>query len=131
MLKSGKPTSSRCLRRKWRIDVISSVSLGRKAERDCVNELTLEGFKLFRPQKTSFFGTQDIFIFDILALNEIGLRFIQVKKNGTQGFLKKLKLWSEEYTFPNTTWELWVRLYVKKYKKKWNKYIFYMGERIL
>lgn len=110
---------------------MTSVSLGRKAERDCVNDLSVEGFKTFRPQKTSFFGTQDIFIFDILALNEVGLRFIQVKKNQTHGFLKKLKLWSETYTFPNTTWELWVRLDVKKHKKKWNKYIFYMGERIL
>jgi len=81
------------------------------------------GWIVFKPQKTSMFGTQDIFgMFDFGAIKGNELHFVQIKKNSTRGFLKKLEAWREEHPVPGVEWRLWVRLDQRKHPEKWKKY---------
>jgi len=112
---------------------MSSSSIGYRAEKDAREDLEKENYQTFSPPRRSFrYGKQDIFIFDILAINKhLGtVRFIQVKKGRTQGFLKVLAQWSREYQRCECSFELWVRLDVVKHKKRWRKYIFRYGKEI-
>jgi hypothetical protein len=121
------------IRCKGVMDYMSSVSKGRKAEKECREELKKMNYKTFSPQKTSFYGTQDILgKFDVLAVNpNLGsIRFIQVKKSSTHGFLKVLRAWANEYKNCQCTWELWVRLDTRKNPEKWHKYMFRGGKEI-
>ena len=77
------------------------------------------------PQKTSHFGTQDIFgLFDLVAISPDGskLHFVQVKTRSTRGFLKKLKEWREKHKVKKVEWLLIVRLDARKHKRKWKVY---------
>lgn len=106
---------------------MSAVAKGSRSERDAKSDLEEEGFIVFKPQKTSRFGTQDIFnMFDIVAIKDSQLRFVQVKTNSTAGFLKKLKKWGPEHIITNVSWELWVRIDQRKnpIKGKWKKYLY-------
>ncbi|MCC7570478.1 hypothetical protein KO465_03980 [Candidatus Micrarchaeota archaeon] len=106
---------------------MSSRSKGSKHEREAKQELEEQGWIAFKPQKTSRFGTQDIFnMFDLVAVKENQLKFIQIKTGSTAGFLKKLKKWSAEHSILGVSWELWVRkdARLSKTTDKWNKYIY-------
>jgi len=103
---------------------MNSRTKGAKSERECREELKYGGYKVFSPQKTSRFGSQDIFgKWDVIAIKGNKLRFIQVKTGDTKGFLKVLKSWAESHPVPNVTWELWVRKDMIKDKRKWVKYL--------
>ena len=80
---------------------------------------------MFKPQKTSKYGTQDIFnMFDFVAISPDGseIDFVQVKTKSTRGFLKKLKEWREKHKVKRVNWILMVRLDARKYKTKWRRY---------
>ncbi len=86
-------------------------------------ELETDEWKVFKPQKTSMFGTQDIFnMFDIVAVKGARLRFVQVKTNSTAGFLKRLTKWRSEHEMYGVSWELWVRYDARIKDYKWKKY---------
>jgi len=94
-------------------------------EREAVEEYKKRGWKVFKPQKTSKYGTQDIFnMFDFVAISPDGseIDFVQVKTNSTRGFLKKLKEWREKHKVKKVNWVLMVRLDARKYKTKWRRY---------
>ena len=94
-------------------------------EREAVEEYKKRGWKVFKPQKTSKYGTQDIFnMFDFVAISPDGseIDFVQVKTKSTRGFLKKLKEWGEKHKVKKVNWVLMVRLDARKYKTKWRKY---------
>ena len=94
-------------------------------EREAVQEYEKRGWKVFRPQKVSKYGTQDIFnMFDFVAISPDGseIHFVQVKTGSTRGFLKKLKEWREKHKVKKVNWVLMVRLDARKYKTKWRKY---------
>ena len=94
-------------------------------EREAVEEYKKRGWKVFKPQKTSKYGTQDIFnMFDFVAISPDGseIDFVQVKTKSTRGFLKKLKEWREKHKVKKVNWVLMVRLDARKYKTKWRKY---------
>ena len=98
-------------------------SKGSKHEREAKKELEKNGWTVFKPQKTSKFGTQDIFnMFDIVAIKDNKITFVQVKTGSTAGFLKKLKLWKKKHDIENVSWELWVRKDARTGKDKWTKY---------
>jgi len=94
-------------------------------EREAVEEYRKRGWKVFKPQKTSKYGTQDIFnMFDFVAISPDGseIDFVQVKTKSTRGFLKKLKEWREKHKVKKVNWVLMVRLDARKYKTKWRRY---------
>ena len=94
-------------------------------EREAVEEYRKRGWKVFKPQKTSKYGTQDIFnMFDFVAISPDGseIDFVQVKTKSTRGFLKKLKEWREKHKVKKVNWILMVRLDARKYKTKWKRY---------
>ena len=94
-------------------------------EREAVEEYKKRGWKVFKPQKTSKYGTQDIFnMFDFVAISPDGseIDFVQVKTGSTRGFLKKLKEWREKHKVKRVNWLLMVRLDARKHKTKWRKY---------
>jgi len=94
-------------------------------EREAVEEYKKRGWKVFKPQKTSKYGTQDIFnMFDFVAISPDGseIDFVQVKTKSTRGFLKKLKEWREKHKVKKVNWVLMVRLDARKYKTKWRRY---------
>jgi len=94
-------------------------------EREAIEEYKKQGWKVFKPQKTSKYGTQDIFnMFDFVAISPDGseIDFVQVKTNSTRGFLKKLKEWREKHKVKKVNWVLMVRLDARKYKTKWRRY---------
>jgi len=102
---------------------MSNVSKGAKHEREAVKQLEEQGWIAFKPQKTSRYGTQDIFnMWDIVAIKKNKLRFVQVKTNSTAGFLKKLNLWKYDHEIKDVSWELWVRQDLRNNKEKWRKY---------
>ena len=94
-------------------------------EREAVEEYKKRGWKVFKPQKTSKYGTQDIFnMFDFVAISPDGseIDFVQVKTNSTRGFLKKLKEWRERHKVKRVNWLLMVRVDARKHKTKWRRY---------
>jgi len=94
-------------------------------EREAVEEYKKRGWKVFKPQKTSKYGTQDIFnMFDFVAISPDGseIDFVQVKTNSTRGFLKKLKEWREKHKVKKVKWILMVRRDARKFKRKWAVY---------
>ncbi len=94
-------------------------------EREAVEEYRKRGWKVFKPQKTSKYGTQDIFnMFDFVAISPDGseIDFVQVKTNSTRGFLKKLKEWRERHKVKKVNWLLMVRVDARKHKTKWKRY---------
>ena len=94
-------------------------------EREAVEEYKKRGWKVFKPQKTSKYGTQDIFnMFDFVAISPDGseIDFVQVKTNSTRGFLKKLKEWREKHVVKKVEWLLMVRVDARKHKTKWKRY---------
>ena len=94
-------------------------------EREAVEEYKKRRWKVFKPQKTSKYGTQDIFnMFDFVAISPDGseIDFVQVKTNSTRGFLKKLKEWREKHKVKKVNWILMVRLDARKHKTKWKRY---------
>ena len=102
---------------------MSTRAKGDLHEREAVEEYKSTGWIVFRPQKTSHFGTQDIFnMFDFCALKDNDLHFIQVKTATTRGFLKKLKAWQEAHSVTGVKWILMVRLDVRKHQGKWRIY---------
>ena len=81
-------------------------------EREAVEEYKKRKWKTFKPQKTSKYGTQDIFnMFDFVAISPDGseIDFVQVKTKSTRGFLKKLKEWREKHKVKKVNWFLMVR----------------------
>lgn len=99
-------------------------SKGDAHEREAVVLYASLGWTVFRPQKTSMYGTQDIFnMFDFCAVKDDYLHFVQVKTNSTRGFLKKLKAWREAHPIPGVEWHLWVRIDARTHQgKKWRTY---------
>jgi len=98
-------------------------SKGSLHEREAVAEYESRGWQVYRPQKASRYGTQDIFnMFDFCAVKDNEVHFVQVKTNNTRGFLQKLKAWREEHPVPGVEWRLWVRLDARKHPEKWKKY---------
>ncbi|MCW3130648.1 MAG: hypothetical protein N2V75_11210 [Methanophagales archaeon] len=94
-------------------------------EREAVEEYKKRRWKVFKPQKVSKYGTQDIFnMFDFVAISPDGseIDFVQVKTNSTRGFLKKLKEWREKHKVKKVNWILMVRLDARKHKTKWRRY---------
>jgi len=94
-------------------------------EREAVEEYKKRGWKVFKPQKTSKYGTQDIFnMFDFVAISPDGseIDFVQVKTGSTRGFLKKLKEWRERHKVKRVNWLLMVRVDARKHKTKWRRY---------
>ena len=94
-------------------------------EREAVEEYRKRGWKVFKPQKTSKYGTQDIFnMFDFVAISPDGseIHFVQVKTGSTRGFLKKLKEWREKHVVKKVEWRLMVRRDMRKFKRKWDIY---------
>jgi len=94
-------------------------------EREAVQEYEARGWSVFKPQKVSKFGTQDIFnMFDFVAISPDGseIHFVQVKTGSTRGFLKKLKDWRERHVVKKVEWRLMVRLDARKWKTKWKWY---------
>ena len=94
-------------------------------EREAVQEYEKRGWKVFRPQKVSKYGTQDIFnMFDFVAISPDGseIDFVQVKTGSTRGFLKKLKEWREKHVVKKVEWRLMVRRDMRKFKRKWDIY---------
>ena len=94
-------------------------------EREAVEEYKKRGWKVFKPQKTSKYGTQDIFnMFDFVAISPDGseIDFVQVKTGSTRGFLKKLKEWREKHKVKRVNWLLMVRVDARKHKTKWRRY---------
>ena len=94
-------------------------------EREAVEEYKKRGWKVFKPQKTSKYGTQDIFnMFDFVAISPDGseIDFVQVKTNSTRGLLKKLKEWRERHKVKRVNWLLMVRVDARKHKTKWRRY---------
>jgi len=94
-------------------------------EREAVQEYEKRGWLVFKPQKVSKFGTQDIFnMFDFLAISPDGseIDFVQVKTGSTRGFLKKLKDWRERHKVKKVKWLLMVRMDARKHKTKWKLY---------
>jgi len=98
---------------------------GYRSELEAVHEYEKRGWTVYKPQKTSKFGTQDIFgMFDLIALSPDGseIHFVQVKSNSTHGFLKKLKDWREKHKVKKVEWRLMVRLDARKHETKWRIY---------
>jgi len=98
---------------------------GSLREREAVQEYEKRGWLVFKPQKVSKFGTQDIFnMFDFVAISPDGseIHFVQVKTGSTRGFLKKLKGWRERHVVKKVEWRLMVRLDARKHKTKWKLY---------
>jgi Holliday junction resolvase-like predicted endonuclease len=96
---------------------------GKTHEKEAQDELVADGWQVFKPQKVARYGTQDIFnLFDMVAVKDDRLRFVQVKTNSTGGFLHQLKAWAEQHPVPNVTWELWVRLDARK-GETWRKHV--------
>ena len=94
-------------------------------EREAVQEYEHRGWLVYKPQKVSKYGTQDIFnMFDFVAISPDGseIDFVQVKTKSTRGFLKKLKEWRERHKVKKVNWLLMVRLDARKYKTKWKRY---------
>ena len=97
-------------------------------EREAVQEYEARGWLVFKPQKVSKYGTQDIFnMFDFLAISPPSpdgceIHFVQVKTGSTRGFLKKLEEWKEKHKVKKVKWLLMVRKDARKYKRKWNVY---------
>ena len=94
-------------------------------EREAVEEYKTRGWTVFKPQKVSKYGAQDIFnMFDFVAISPDGseIHFVQVKSNSTRGFLKKLKKWRENHNVKKVEWRLMVRLDARKHKRKWKVY---------
>jgi len=94
-------------------------------EREAVQEYEKRGWKVFKPQKTSKYGTQDIFnMFDFVAISPDGseIDFVQVKTKSTRGFLKKLKEWRGKNKVKKVSWVLMVRLDSRKHKIKRKRY---------
>ncbi|MCD6214466.1 MAG: hypothetical protein J7J46_05780, partial [Candidatus Desulfofervidus sp.] len=92
---------------------------GYLSELEAVHEYEQRGWLVFKPQKVSKYGTQDIFnMFDFLAISPDGseIDFVQVKTNSTRGFLKKLKEWRERHKVKKVEWLLMVRLDARKHK---------------
>lgn len=103
---------------------MSNSSVGALHEREAVAKYQSEGWQVFRPQKTSMYGSQDIFnMWDLVAIKETRLHFVQVKTKDTDGFLKKLQKWRNMHPVPGVEWHLWVRLDARKSGgEKWKKY---------
>jgi len=98
---------------------------GYRSQYEAAQEYERRGWSIFVPQKTSHFGTQDIFgLFDLVAISPDGskLHFVQVKTRSTRGFLKKLKEWREKHKVKKVEWLLIVRLDARKHKRKWKVY---------
>jgi len=101
---------------------------GYRSELDAVHEYEKRGWTVYKPQKVSRFGTQDIFgMFDLVAIsppspNGCEIHFVQVKSNNTRGFLKKLKNWREKHKVKEVKWLLMVRMDARKHKRKWKVY---------
>jgi len=94
-------------------------------EREAVQEYEQRGWIVYKPQKVSKYGTQDIFnMFDFVAISPDGseIDFVQVKTNSTRGFLKKLREWREKHKVKKVEWLLMVRLDARKHKTKWRIY---------
>ena len=94
-------------------------------EREAVHEYEQRGWIVYKPQKVSKYGTQDIFnMFDFVAISPDGseIDFVQVKTNSTRGFLKKLREWREKHKVKKVEWLLMVRLDARKHKTKWRIY---------
>jgi len=94
-------------------------------EREAVQEYEQRGWIVYKPQKVSKYGTQDIFnMFDFVAISPDGseIDFVQVKTNSTRGFLKKLREWREKHKVKKVEWLLMVRLDARKHKTKWRVY---------
>ena len=104
---------------------MSARSKGAKHELEACIDLQRNGYLTFKPQKTSRFGTQDIFnMFDVVAIKKSHVKFVQVKTNSTRGFLKKLKSFVEEHGFfYDVSFELWVRKNKKTDKRTWDVYM--------
>jgi len=95
---------------------------GYRSQHEAAQEYLRRGWQVFLPQKTSHFGTQDIFgLFDLIAISPDGseLHFVQVKSNSTRGFLKKLRAWQHEHQVKTVKWLLMVRRDARKFKRKW------------
>jgi len=101
---------------------------GYRSELEAVHEYEKRGWTVYKPQKTSKFGTQDIFgMFDLIAIsppspNGCEIHFVQVKSNSTRGFLKKLREWRKGHVVKKVEWRLMVRLDARKHKTKWRIY---------
>jgi len=98
---------------------------GYRSQLEAAQEYKKRGWTVFVPQKTSKFGTQDIFgMFDLIAISPDGseIHFVQVKTGSTRGFLKKLKDWRERHVVKKVEWRLMVRLDARKCKTKWKLY---------
>ena len=94
-------------------------------QREAAQEYKKRGWKVYMPQKVSWYGTQDIFnMFDFVAISPDGseIDFVQVKTGSTRGFLKKLKEWRETHKVKKVKWLLMVRKDARKYKRKWDVY---------
>ena len=104
---------------------MSARSTGSLHELEAVKHLKNLGYIPFKPQKTSRFGTQDIFnMFDVVAIKKSHVKFVQVKTNSTRGFLKKLKSFVAEHGFfYDVSFELWVRKNKKTDKRTWDVYM--------
>jgi len=102
---------------------MSSRSKGARSELEAQKILQAQGYKVYKPQKTSRFGSQDIWNkWDLAGIRQGDIKFVQVKTNGTAGFLKVLKVWNKKYIFKEVSFELWVRLDNKHKAERWKIY---------
>ena len=102
---------------------MSARSKGARSELEAQKELEAQGYIVYKPQKTSRFGSQDIWNkFDLAGIRESDIKFVQVKTNTTAGFLKVLKEWNKKYRFSDVSFELWVRIDYTHKAERWKIY---------
>jgi len=102
---------------------MTSTSKGNRAEKEAVDEYESRGWKVFRPVRCSRYSDKDIFnMFDLVAVKDGRLDFVQIKTATTRGFLKILEAWRLAHPIEGVTWQLWVRRDARKHSEKWKKY---------
>ena len=79
---------------------MTSRQKGNRTQLKAIKYFEKKGFLVDKVEKTGKFHKQkDLFgLFDLIAIDQLGPIFIQVKTNSTDGMVNKLKKFSKRYT---------------------------------
>ena len=83
-----------------------------------IKELEKTGWQVGIVERTGrFIKDKDLFsLFDLCAIRDDQIRFVQIKSGGTGGMKHKILEFSERHPVPNVSWELWVKKNRKPFK---------------
>lgn len=92
---------------------------GLRVQRKGIQELENKGYNVSVVERTGkYIAVKDLWgLFDVAAIKDNKIRFIQFKTNTTDGFVKKLEEFNKKHRINGISYELWVWFDYKGFKK--------------